>query len=532
MASELRAQTRPLRQLGHSPFKIARRSADTLCMSQEEHIICVGADHTSASWAARKLVAMEDDWAIGTMRRACAIDYVFDALVLSTCNRVEIYAAISAQATPDQRSDVTRQMRKILVDLAWHRATNRQCKVTLLEPDPKLVRELGLSAEQAAPPDANVARTKARIQAQELERSLSACEGPQAITRLISTTMGLASALGGDRKILGQVKHAHRRAIRSGHVQYGRSLDKLCRIAIDHTLRLRSSGHAPANTDLPTYGAVAGFLAGLHAEVMIQSPAYRIQALVIGSGAQALAAAKQIAYDPCAVEILSDNPSEAANIVNAAQSAHPGRETVVSIQPTDICAVKQRTYDFILCTQALDSRQLTIDDISLICKRRQESYAAKQVTGDDLPSLTVVDLTEGAGVDPDVGKIDGVSYWAVANLDRHFGRSLKRGQEKLAAADDARTDAERDYQQWLAEQRIADDLKHSCRAIDQQTHMAIERVQADASLSLTERDSAVRSIRRQTAKHKHEIVSQIRARAGIAATSRLTSTAEHALIAA
>ncbi len=60
-------------------------------------IILVGANHRSAAVGLREQLALTDDACVGTLRRWMAADAVKEALILSTCNRVELVAATSDQ---------------------------------------------------------------------------------------------------------------------------------------------------------------------------------------------------------------------------------------------------------------------------------------------------------------------------------------------------------------------------------------------------------------------------------------------------
>lgn len=64
-------------------------------------IILVGANHRSASLSVRERLAFSDEACVDTLRRWLDVDAVKEALILSTCNRVEVLAVTEAELTTD-----------------------------------------------------------------------------------------------------------------------------------------------------------------------------------------------------------------------------------------------------------------------------------------------------------------------------------------------------------------------------------------------------------------------------------------------
>ncbi len=166
------------------------------------HILVIGLSHQTAPVALRERLAFRREElpaAFGRLRDECGVQ---ESAILSTCNRVEIYARV-----PD-----------------LHQA-----------PD-----EL-----------ATFLTRHANIDASDLAASLYRYSEPQSVRHLFSVASGLDSMVLGEGEILGQVKHAY--ACAKDHGATGRVLNVLFQKAINTAKAVRSqtgigNGHGSVGT--------------------------------------------------------------------------------------------------------------------------------------------------------------------------------------------------------------------------------------------------------------------------------------------
>lgn len=151
----------------------------------EGSLLAVGVSHRTAPVGLLERLALDSDRAMDVMRRVGSVEAVHGAVVLSTCNRTEIYMAAS---------DSTR-------------------------------------AEGAAK------------EALGLTRPLHSYFGAEAVDHLFRVTAGLDSVAVGETEIQGQVKRAFELAVARG--QTGPVINRLFRSALEAGKRARSQNRRP-----------------------------------------------------------------------------------------------------------------------------------------------------------------------------------------------------------------------------------------------------------------------------------------------
>ena len=197
-------------------------------------VLTVGLSHRSAPVQALERAALSPDAVGKLLRDAVTGDFASEAVVVSTCNRVEVYA-----------------------------------EVDKFHPGVAALSEL-LARHAAVPLD-------------ELTPHLYVHYEERAVHHLFSVAAGLDSMVVGEAQILGQVKQALRAAQEEGAA--GRVLNEL----VQHALRVGKRAHTETNIDsagqsLVTVGLELG-------DVALEGIAGR-RALVVGAGSMsALAAA-------------------------------------------------------------------------------------------------------------------------------------------------------------------------------------------------------------------------------------------------
>ena len=133
------------------------------------NIVCFGLSHQTAEVDLRERFALADPELPAATRRLAALEGVHEALILSTCNRVEHYAVVESGVDPARRAE----------DLFW-----RYCET-----------------EGRVPPGTE---------------HFFHHDGPRSVEHLFRVASGLESMVIGETEILGQVKRAYLLAAGAG----------------------------------------------------------------------------------------------------------------------------------------------------------------------------------------------------------------------------------------------------------------------------------------------------------------------------
>ncbi|HVG93114.1 MAG TPA: glutamyl-tRNA reductase, partial [Planctomycetota bacterium] len=217
------------------------------------HVVQVGVDHRTAPLALRERIAVLDDRLPDVLRTLAAEPWLSEVLVVSTCNRTEVYAV-----SPEREATtlLLGALRRVVV---------------------------------GAPPEEDEAWAR---------RS-----GEEAARHLFRVVSGLESAILGETEIQGQVKESHRRALEAKAV--GPVLDRLVSTA------LRAGKRARTDTPL-CRGAVSHGQAACEVTRQVFGGLRNRTVLVVGAGEMARLAATSIAALPEGRFIVANRTREAA----------------------------------------------------------------------------------------------------------------------------------------------------------------------------------------------------------------------------
>jgi glutamyl-tRNA reductase len=323
-------------------------------------VLVVGLSHKSAPVAILERAAVSGDSLAKLLRDVAQAEPVAEVLVVSTCNRVEVYA------------DVDR----------FHAAVTVICEL--------LGRHCGVPAH-------------------ELTGYLYVHYEDRAISHLMAVACGLDSMVVGEGQILGQVRSALKFAADQGTV--GRVLSELGRLA------LRTGKRSRAETGIDRAGlSLLTVAIGLAA----QSAAGRSgnEALVGGSGAGALAGRDVLivgAGSMSALAAATATRSGAASIVVANRTRSRAERLAVDVSATtaglaDLPAAMGAADVVISCTGAT-GQVITGDMVSA-------AVTARTVAGRPGP-LVVLDLAMPRDVEPTAGGLPGVVLIGMDLLSGH-----------------------------------------------------------------------------------------------------------------
>jgi len=222
-------------------------------------MIVVGLSHRSAPIAIRERIAITPKKVQDALDQVAAIPSVSETVILSTCNRVEIYAA------PDRGAD--------------HRATARQIV--------ELLGEMG---------------------GREVVPYLASILGTDAVRHLFRVASSLDSLVVGEPQILGQLKDAIRRATEAKTL--GPELNFAMRSALQVAKRVRTeTAIGEGQVSVPS---VAVDLAQRIFEDLSSHTA-----LLVGAGEMAESAAKLLARAGASVLVVNRSPERAEKLARA-----------------------------------------------------------------------------------------------------------------------------------------------------------------------------------------------------------------------
>jgi glutamyl-tRNA reductase len=267
------------------------------------NLLAVGVSHRTASVPLLERLSVPPDQTAELLTRLLAQEYVGEALVLSTCNRVEVYASVSA-------------FHGGLADIGTVLAERAGCSVTELAP------HLCVSY------DADAVRHAYRVAA------------------------GLDSMVVGEAQILGQLREAY--AVATEHGTAGRLLHEL----IQQALRVGKRAHTETGIDRAGQSVVTAALRlGLSqlygADTEVFPPGATGDALVIGAGAMgALALATLRRAGAGRLHVANRSLARAQRLAD-----NYGAEVV----PFDRLAVVLPRVDVVVCVTASPGQVLTSD---------------------------------------------------------------------------------------------------------------------------------------------------------------------------
>jgi glutamyl-tRNA reductase len=223
-------------------------------------VLVVGLSHRSAPVDLLERVALSTDGVVKLLHDVLASDHATEAMVLSTCNRVEVYAEVDK----------------------FHGG--------LAQASELLARRAGVDLDELTP-------------------HLYVHYEDRAVSHLFSVACGLDSMVVGESQVLGQVRVALRTAQDAGAA--GRQLGGLAQQALRVGKRARTeTGIDRAGRSLVT--------AGLEVAGQVLGPLDGTEVLVVGAGAMSALAATVVAQGGAARVVVANRTLERAERVAAA----------------------------------------------------------------------------------------------------------------------------------------------------------------------------------------------------------------------
>jgi glutamyl-tRNA reductase len=222
-------------------------------------LLAVGISHQTAPVSLLEQFAMTSDDTVKALHELVGNDHVSEAMVLATCNRVEVFAEVDR----------------------FHGGVTEVSRV--------LARQAGATVEELSP-------------------YVTVHYEDQAVAHLFTVAAGLDSMVVGETQVLGQLRNAYALAREQGTV--GRELHPVAQ----HALRVGKRVHSETGIDKAGASLVSVSLD--HAEQRIGSLRGR-PALVVGAGSMGALAAATLSRRGALVTVASRTPESAARLAAA-----------------------------------------------------------------------------------------------------------------------------------------------------------------------------------------------------------------------
>ncbi|SEO65815.1 glutamyl-tRNA reductase [Trujillonella endophytica] len=226
-------------------------------------LLAVGISHQTAPVSLLEQFAMDADDTVKALHELIGNDHVAEAIVLATCNRVEVFAEVDR----------------------FHGGVTEVSRV--------LARQAGATVEELSP-------------------YVTVHYEDQAVTHLFTVAAGLDSMVVGETQVLGQLRNAY--ALARAHGTVGRALHPVAQ----HALRVGKRVHAETGIDKAGASLVSVSLD--HAEERIGPLAGR-PVLVVGAGSMGALAAATLSRRGALVTVASRTAESAARLAAAVDGA-------------------------------------------------------------------------------------------------------------------------------------------------------------------------------------------------------------------
>jgi glutamyl-tRNA reductase len=239
-------------------------------------LLAVGVSHQTAPVALLEQFAMGADETVKALHELVGSDHVSEAIVLATCNRVEVFAEVDR----------------------FHGGVTEVSRV--------LARQAGATVEELSP-------------------YVTIHYEDQAVAHLFTVAAGLDSMVVGETQVLGQLRNAYALAREQGTV--GRAMHPVAQRA------LRVGKRVHSETGIDTAGASLVSVSLDRAEERIGSLEGR-PVLVVGAGSMGALAATTLARRGATVTVSSRTPAHAARLAASVE----GRVAELADLPAEVAA--------------------------------------------------------------------------------------------------------------------------------------------------------------------------------------------------
>ena len=419
-------------------------------------LLVVGLSHRSAPVGVLERVTVSAADAGKVLSQLLARENVAEALLLCTCNRVEVYAVVATfhGGLADITDVLARQSATALDELSEH-----------------------LYVHYAA----------------------------AGVEHLFSVAAGLDSMVVGESQILGQLRTAYAGAEQAGTI--GRTLHEVVQQALRVGKRVHTetdigaAGASVVSEALAATSAALADVAGLDGSTLDRATLIGRRALVLGAGSMGALAAAQLRRTGVAEIVVVNRTHAHAQRLAALCQADGTPSRAISL---DGVAGALATVDVVICCTGATGAVLSVEQFTDARGVNQTTGArgVNETTGARVP-LVVCDLGLPRNVEPAVGDVPGVILLDLSAVAR---RLEQRGTGSDAISTAHRLVAE-EVRQYLAVQRTAEVTptvaalrKRAAEVVDAELLRLDGRL---PGLDAAVRDELARSVRRVVDKLLH-----------------------------
>lgn len=380
-------------------------------------IVAVGISHHHAPVDIREQFAFQADDLPRAMHAASALSGIHEAVIINTCNRVEIYAAGEADS-PEQQAQLAEQLLTWLH--AWHRVTGSY--------------------------------------AERFQRYFNG----EAVRQLMRVSAGLDSLVLGEPQIGGQVKRAHALAAESSEGQaqvLGPVLDRLFQqaFACAKTVRTETTlGQHPVTVPYAALSLAKQIFSELESGTVLlvgagemielcarHFSAHPVQRIIIANRSLAGAQALADSINQTAGDQASGEQAMALNLEQLPQHLHQADIVITST------ASQQVLIDQAMVKQALKAR------------RHQP--------------MLMVDIAVPRDIAADVSRLRDVYLYSIDDLTSVLESNRRQRAAAASEAEAIITREARAFEQWLNLRQASSVLQRFRRQADQHSRQALEQ---------------------------------------------------------
>ena len=430
----------------------------------------LGLDHTTTDVALRGRLSFVGDELATALRTLLHDRSIDEAVILSTCNRTEVYLAGGDWTT------VSSVALRFLSDQFWR---VRQ-PVEHQDPTPHALDTAFASAESKPDPATDTLRSMPY----ELESSIFELQGQDAVRHLLAVAAGLRSMVVGESQILGQVREAL--VIAESAQAAGESLRPLFNLAIRYGKRARSETEI-SRADV-SVASVAIDAARNHLGTILGKTA-----LIIGAGRTSQLCGKLLLDEGVGRLLLANRTSSTAQELADSLNATPVLLQDIETVLPDVQLVVSAT--------AAPHTIITASQIAAALEGREEP-------------LVILDLAVPADVEPTVATMHDVTLITLDTLRaRGLNTALDVPDRAAAIAHVERLveDGVREYMRAQAMRLAVPGIAALRQHVDLAERAELDRVLSRLNtLTDAEKEQISRFGQRLVDKMFHHLVSRIR----------------------
>lgn len=369
-------------------------------------IVSIGTSHHVAPIEFREKLAFSETQLTQAVQHLREVHQVQEAVILSTCNRVEVYAVYS-----HQQSAVSRQQEDSNLTENLLNADSRKPKVES--------HEMHSSHDAAAKMLVDFLSRYHRINFESLKKWTYLHHNLEAIRHLFRVTASLDSMVVGESQILGQVKAAYDASREAGGART--ILNSLFTKAFSVGKRIRSE------TTITT-GAVSISYAAVELAKKIFNTLEGKTVAIVGAGEMSELTAKHLVSNGVSNVIVANRTYE-----RAIRVAEKFNGTPLAIdQELDFLV----DADIVISSTNAPDYLIKRDPLANIMRRRRHRY------------MFLIDIAVPRDIEPDVNKIDHAFLYNIDDLEAVVASNLKIRQEEATRAEQIVTEeAKRFYDQ-------------------------------------------------------------------------------------